>query len=69
MPQTNYYARVEAPISSDVQAMLQRPAGLQGRSMTDFVVTAVQAAAQQAIEQAQSTRLLRGSASDQPTTT
>jgi hypothetical protein len=33
------------------------------------VVTAVQAAAQQAIEQAQSTRLLCGSASDQPTTT
>jgi uncharacterized protein (DUF1778 family) len=52
MPQTNYFARVEAPISSDVQAMLQHPTGLQGRSMTVFVVTAVQAAAQQAIAQA-----------------
>jgi uncharacterized protein (DUF1778 family) len=69
MPQTNYYARVEAPISSDVQAMLQHPTGLQGRSMTVFVVTAVQAAAQQAIEQAEPKRMPRGSDSDKPITT
>jgi uncharacterized protein (DUF1778 family) len=37
--------------------------------MTDFVVTAVQAAAQQAIEQAEPKRMPRGSASDKPMTT
>lgn len=69
MPRPNLSADVEARIGNELQAMLKHPATLQGRSKTDFVVTAVQAAAQQAIEQAQSTRLLRGSASDQPTTT
>jgi len=57
MPQTNATARLEARISTDLHAMLKRAAELQGRSMTDFVVTAVQAAAQQAIEQAEVIRL------------
>jgi len=57
MPQTNPTARLEARISNDLHAMLKRAAELQGRSMTDFVVTAVQAAAQQAIEQAEVIRL------------
>ena len=39
--------------------MLKRAAELQGRTMTDFVVAAVQAAAQQAIEQAEVIRLSR----------
>lgn len=69
MPRPNISADVEARIGNELQAMLKHPATLQGPSKTDFVVTAVQAAAQQAIEQAQPTRLLRGSASDQPTTT
>ncbi|MCO5760290.1 MAG: DUF1778 domain-containing protein [Gammaproteobacteria bacterium] len=69
MPRPNLSADVKARIGNDLHAMLKHPATLQGRSKTDFVVTAVQAAAQQAIEQAQSTRLLCGSASDQPTTT
>jgi uncharacterized protein (DUF1778 family) len=37
--------------------MLKRAAELQGRTMTDFVVTTVQDAAQRAIEQAEVIRL------------
>ncbi len=50
-------ARLEARISTDLQAMLKRVAELQGRTMTDFVVSAVQDAAQRAIEQAEVMRL------------
>jgi len=45
-------ARLEARISSDLHALLKRAAELQGRTMTDFVVAAVQDAAQRAIDQA-----------------
>lgn len=50
-------ARLEARISTDLHAMLKRAADMQGRTMTDFVVAAVQQAAQQAIEQADVIRL------------
>lgn len=50
-------ARLEARISTDLHAMLKRAAELQGRTMTDFVVTAVQEAAQRAIEHADVIRL------------
>lgn len=50
-------ARLEARISTDLHAMLKRAADMQGRTMTDFVVAAVQHAAQQAIEQAEVIRL------------
>jgi uncharacterized protein (DUF1778 family) len=50
-------ARLEARISTDLHAMLKRAAELQGRTMTDFVVAAVQNAAQEAIEQADVIRL------------
>lgn len=50
-------ARLEARISTDLHAMLKRAAELQGRTMTDFVVAAVQDAAQRAIEQAEVMRL------------
>lgn len=50
-------ARLEARISTDLHSMLKRAAELQGRTMTDFVVAAVQDAAQRAIEQAGITRL------------
>lgn len=53
MSSTNATARLEARISTDLHAMLKRAAELQGRTMTDFVVTAVQEAAQRAIEQAE----------------
>ena len=52
MPTAINTARLEARISTDLHAMLKRAAELQGRTMTDFVVTAVQDAAQRAIEQA-----------------
>jgi len=50
-------ARLEARISTDLHAMLKRAAEIQGRTMTDFVVSAVQDAAQRAIEQAEVIRL------------
>ena len=35
-------ARLEARISNDLHALLKRAAELQGRTMTDFIVSAVQ---------------------------
>jgi uncharacterized protein (DUF1778 family) len=52
-------ARLEARISTDLHSLLKRAAELQGRTMTDFVVAAVQDAAQRAIEQAEIIRLSR----------
>jgi uncharacterized protein (DUF1778 family) len=57
MPVATSTARLEARISAELHAMLKRAAELQGRTMTDFVVTAVQAAAQRTIEQAEVIRL------------
>lgn len=50
-------ARLEARISADLHAMLKRAAELEGRTMTDFIVAAVQEAAQRAIEQSEVVRL------------
>ncbi|NYT37264.1 DUF1778 domain-containing protein [Allopusillimonas soli] len=50
MPATASTARLEARISTDLHSMLKRAAEIQGRTMTDFVVNAVQDAAQRAIE-------------------
>ena len=55
-------ARLEARISTDLHALLKRAAALQGRTMTDFVVTAVESAAREAIENAE---ILRLTAEDQ----
>jgi uncharacterized protein (DUF1778 family) len=57
MPVAASTARLEARISTDLHSMLKRAAELQGRTMTDFVVSAVQEAAQQAIERAEVVRL------------
>ena len=57
-------ARLEARISTDLHALLKRAADMQGRTMTDFVVAAVQQAARQAIEQA---NVIRLSLADQQT--
>lgn len=57
MPTAISTARLEARISTELHAMLKRAAEIQGRTMTDFIVTAVQNAAQQAIEQAGVIRL------------
>lgn len=50
-------ARLEARISTELHALLKRAAELQGRTMTDFVIDAVQIAARQVVTQADVTRL------------
>ena len=45
-------ARLEARISAELHATLKRAAELQDRTVTDFVIAAVQDAAQRAIEKA-----------------
>lgn len=57
MPAAIPTARLEARISPELHSMLKRAAELQGRTVTDFVVVAVQEAAQRAIEQAEVIRL------------
>lgn len=46
-------ARLEARISIDLHSMLKHAAELQGRTMTDFVVSAIWEAAQRVIGQAE----------------
>ena len=57
---TSSTARLEARISKELHATLKRAAELQNRTMTDFVITAIQEAAQNAIEQADILRLSIG---------
>lgn len=52
MPTASAIVRLQARISPDLHALLKRAAELQGCTMTEFVASAVQDAAQQAIEQA-----------------
>ncbi len=53
MANTRTTARLEARISPDLHATLKRAAELQDRTLTDFVIAAVQEAAQRAIQQAE----------------
>jgi uncharacterized protein (DUF1778 family) len=48
---------LEARISADLHAMLKRAAEIQGRTLTDFVISAAQDAARRAIEQSEVIRL------------
>jgi uncharacterized protein (DUF1778 family) len=50
-------ARLEARLPTEVHAMLKRAAEMQGRTLTDFVVTAARDAAQRTIEDAEILRL------------
>ena len=50
-------ARLEARIAPEVHAVLKRAAEIEGRSITDFVVTAASAAARRTLEQAGTIRL------------
>ena len=50
-------ARLEARISPELQQLLKRAAEIEGRTLTDFVIAAVQEAAQKAVEQAEVIRL------------
>ena len=52
MPPATSTARLEARISAELHATLKRAAELQDRTVTDFVIAAVQEAAQRAIQQA-----------------
>lgn len=46
-------ARLEARISKELHSMIRRAATLQNRTMTDFIIAAVQEAAQKTIAQAE----------------
>ena len=59
---TDQIARLEARLPASVYALLKRAAELKGRSITDFVVSAAQDAAQRAIED---DGIMRLSAEDQ----
>ncbi|MDB5440431.1 MAG: hypothetical protein JWM33_2858 [Caulobacteraceae bacterium] len=49
--------RLEARVTIAQKALIERAAALQGRTITDFVLTSVQDAARQAIEQHQQLEL------------
>jgi len=53
MPTT---ARLEARVSTELHALIKHAAELQGRTLTDFIITATQEAAKRAVEE---TALLR----------
>ncbi len=50
-------ARLEARISPETKALIQKAADLEGRTLTDFVVASVQAEAYRVIEQHQTLKL------------
>ncbi len=50
-------ARLEARLPTNVHALLKRAAEIEGRTLTDFVVSAARAAATRTIEQAEIIRL------------
>ncbi|KEY57134.1 DUF1778 domain-containing protein [Serratia sp. DD3] len=55
-------ARLEARISTELHTLIKRAAELQGRTITDFIITATQEAAKRAIEE---TTLLKLAIEDQ----
>jgi uncharacterized protein (DUF1778 family) len=57
MPSNAATVRLEVHISAELHSTLRRAAEIQGSTMTDFVVSAVQDAARRAIEQATIIRL------------
>lgn len=50
-------ARLEARLPGDVYALLKRAAEIQGRTLTDFVVSAAREAAHKAVEETDIVRL------------
>jgi uncharacterized protein (DUF1778 family) len=57
MPTSTFATRIDTPIGAELHAMLKRAAEIRGISMTDFVVTAVQEAAQRTIAETEVIRL------------
>ena len=62
LSESNRTARLEARIAPEALVLVKRAAEIQGRSLSDFVVAAAQAAAHRAIEE---TSVIRLSAEDQ----
>jgi uncharacterized protein (DUF1778 family) len=62
MPSQTRSTRLEARVSHEALAVLKRAAEIQGRSLSDFVVTAAQAAAEKTIAE---TQIIRLSVADQ----
>lgn len=56
-PKKLAFARLEARISQDLHSIVKRAAEIQGRTMTDFVVLALEVAASQVIERSEHVRL------------
>ena len=54
---TQHTARLEARLPNDVHALLKRAAEIEGRTLTDFVVSAAREAACRTINQAEIIRL------------
>jgi len=57
IPDSKPMARLEARVNSEVKALWQKAADLEGRTLTDFVIASVQAAACRVIEQHQTLKL------------
>jgi uncharacterized protein (DUF1778 family) len=57
MPASTSTTQLNAPISADLYAMFKRAAEIRGITLTDFVVAAVQEAAQRTIAEAKVIRL------------
>jgi uncharacterized protein (DUF1778 family) len=62
MEKVSTTARLEARLPADIHALLKRAAEIEGRSLTDFVVTAAREAACRTIEE---TEVMRLSVEDQ----
>jgi uncharacterized protein (DUF1778 family) len=56
-PNPKTIARLEARISPETKALLQKAADLEGRTLTDFVIASVQAEALRVIERHQTLKL------------
>ncbi|WP_204150023.1 DUF1778 domain-containing protein [Leptolyngbya sp. CCY15150] len=56
-PPSKQMARLEARITPETKALLQKAASLEGRTLTDFVVASVQAEANRVIQKHQTLKL------------
>jgi uncharacterized protein (DUF1778 family) len=57
MPASTSSTHIDTPIGADLHALLERAAEIRGVTMTDFVVAAVQVAAQRTVAEAEVIRL------------
>lgn len=57
MPASTSTTHIDTPIGADLHALLKRAAEIQGVTMTEFVVAAVQEAAQRTVAEAEVIRL------------